>query len=196
MRKALILLALLAVTALAAGPTLADFQKEVAAAGMTFKMPAGYAEVPQAEDQFSFVIRSADKKVEIRYVINNLADDVEQYKKSKQPNSGVSAVDPNVIFKSIIMVAAANISGNPPDPDGAKHFPKDAVKSEFGADDGMTTAVRIADKEFSSDYAICLVNIIQKDNVAYGITYALANQPDDFKAQFYRDDAFHALRFK
>lgn len=192
MRIALLLYFCLANLAL--GQELTTFQTAAAEAGMTYKLPAGFT--PVARNGFSFACRNADGSVELRYVVNSLADDVEAYRKSKEPGSQVTAVDPNIIYSSVIMVAAANISQTPPNPKGADHFPLDAVKQEFGADDGMTTAVPIADPEFSSEYKFCVICVIQKNNVGYGIIYALADDQDALRKNFLVANVFHALRFK
>lgn len=200
MKRLLVLTLLLFSWALAqTSPDLAAFQASLQSLGMTFAMPPGFESVKlegELARAYDFVIRTPDKKLEIRYQVRSLADDVARYRESKQPGSSVSAADPNKIFAALIMVAVANIGQIAPDPNYADDFPPDAVKREFGADAGKTAAVRIADKEFSSTYQLCLVNILQKNDVAYATTYALGNDPDIFTTLFTKDAVFHALRFK
>lgn len=176
-------------TAVCLGQELDNFKTAAAEAGMTFTLPAGFKTV--SDNRFGLIMRNPEQTLELRYVVSPLAQEVAEYKRSP-----ANKVDPNKVYSSLIMVAAANVSGQPPDPNVADHFPAEAVQAEFGADDGLTAFVPIADREFSKDYKYCVISIVQKNDVGYAIIYALANDQDAFKNVYFRDEVFHALRFK
>ena len=168
-----------------------SFKELLDEASMTFTMPADFSEAAVVENEdvsYHFAVVSNKMKLQIRYVIRPLRKDVENY-----DNGGRSGPDPNVLFGSLLQVMCLNITGGtlatPTD------FRPDDVRSEFGADAGRTAFVTL-NSTFGKGYKVCLINVIHRSNIADAFIFFLFDDIASVQSTCFRDDVFHALKFK
>lgn len=171
------------------------FQKLMKEHELQFEMPDGYREVPVRENGdmgYHYAIYNKDLDMEIRYSIFSIKEFVRQNPGFETP--GPDHANPNEIWMTLFMVNLLNITqcgmDNKP-PMGP--FPDDAVRSEFGADAGATSAFPMK-SEFGGDYTDMMAFVIHRDDVADAYVVFLAHDPWVIFNNM--DYAFHALRFK
>jgi hypothetical protein len=173
------------------------FPKLAAQHGFTFVMPAGFSAVPIVANRdmsYDFAVRSADKALEVRYALRPLRkEDLKAYEDfKKKPPSRDVLLDPNTGYPAEILAVALNIAGGG-DAQEPKHFPPEAVKQEFGADDGLVTSVSNMRSAFGKGYRICTFFVIHKKNVGDAYVFFLANDENAFPKL--AGPAFHSLVF-
>ena len=76
-----------------------------------------------------------------------------------------------------------------------RRFPTQAVKTEFGADDGWTSVTSLQ-SEFGRGYAYCMTNLIHKDHVADVAIFILFDDMKVVQSLLFQDAVFHVLKFK
>ena len=144
---------------------------------MQFALPPGFEVTPVVDNGdvvYDYAVRSKTKHLEIRYRI--------------------WPIDENPCdFEAMAITMGLNIS------DGnimqTKHYPRQDVKAEFGADDGLAGMVRV-DSDFGKGYKVCSISVIHKDNVADAYVFFLADDPKTLLSAFFDEKAYHALRFR
>lgn len=174
-------------------PSLADFEKEIQAAGLTFEMPEGYSitEVKENPDlQYSFAIQNAEHTIEVRYSIFPLDEMMKKYEASLK-DSTVTMAHPNKLFKGIVRANALNMNGGQPYDIAA--FPAVAVKEEFNADNGGSCFFDV-NCAFGEGYAYGQFIYLHRDNVADVIITYLSNDKTTHSDLML--ESFHALRFE
>jgi hypothetical protein len=168
-----------------------EFESVLQQASMRFTLPKDFTVVPAVDNPdvlYQYAISAASVKLEIRYQIRPLASDVEEF----QRNGGKGA-DPNTLYRALLLAMCLNLSGgaicNP------SAFRPEDVRKEFGADAGMTAFVKL-DSDFGKGYKVCLVNVIHVQNKGDAFTFFLFDDLPSVQSTCFRDDVFHALKFK
>jgi hypothetical protein len=140
---------------------------------MSFELPKAYFEIQTIENQqmnYEKAYKHPTERFEVRYAIRN---------------------HDFAIYKQIFEMTVLNITGG--------QLPEytllgtEAVKSEFGADVGMTIMVQVG-KEFGEDYKYCLLVYIHKKGVGDGYIFYLADDKEVIPSLMM--PIFHALKFK
>ncbi len=175
---------------------LPDTFKELLFLGnLTFEPSAGFKEVGVIENiqmNYEYAIKHTKNKFEIRYAIRPLGElmrEYEKFEKNKKP--GEIQISPNKLYTTLLQVTALNISGG----QEAKitEFNPEAVKTEFNADWGGTTFVKVG-KEFGQNYTYCMIVAIHKDNFADAYYFYLSDKTEGFSELM--NPAFHSMKFK
>jgi len=168
-----------------------EFESVLRQASMTFSLPKDFSVVPVADNpdvRYQYAISSKSVKLEIRYLIQPLTSAMQEYQKN-----GKKGADPNALYGPLLLTMCLNLSGGAGCTPSA--FNPEDVKSEFGADAGLTAFVRL-DSDFGKGYKVCLINVIHLQNKADAFTFFLFDDLPSVQSYCLRDDVFHALRFK
>lgn len=171
-----------------------NFTKILDGHRMIFQMPDNYTEteVKKNEDvSYEFAVKSKKNKLEIRYAVFSLIQDVKEYQewKNSKNKNGVT-LDPNTIYEMFSFTVAANIAGS----ESFKKtvFDSESVKNEFNADWGASYLVECK-SEFGKGYKYALITALHKDDVANAYIIFLF---DDFDvAQSEIKTAFYSMKF-
>jgi hypothetical protein len=132
------------------------------------------AVVTNPDVQYQFAMRSKVVKAEIRYAI---------FPVMQSPS--LSATWLETICLNLSGGNICNIG----------RFPSQAVKTEFGADDGWTSVTPLH-SEFGKGYAHCMITLIHKDRVADVAIFFLFDDVTVLQPLVVEDAVFHALKFK
>ena len=151
----------------------------------------GIVENPDVEYQYA--IKHKTEKLEIRYVIRSLKEDMRDYEESLKESIGGGGVHPNALYPAHLGAICLNISGG--GDCKAKYFNPEDVRAEFSADGGMATMARL-DSIFGKGYGWANITVIHRDGVADAYAVYLFDDPMPVLGTIFRDDVFHALRFK
>jgi hypothetical protein len=168
-----------------------EFDSALRQASMTFALPKDFSVVPVAENpdvRYQYAISSKSVKLEIRYLIRSLASDAQEYERN-----GRKGADPNTFYRALLLTMCLNLSGGAVCTPSA--FDSEDVKSEFGADAGLTAFVKL-NSDFGKGYRVCLINVIHVQNKADAFTFFLFDDLPSVQAYCFRDDVFHALKFR
>jgi len=168
-----------------------EFKSALGQASMSFTPPKDFSVVPianNADVRYQYAISSKTVKLEIRYLIRPLASDLEEYERN-----GRTGADPNALYAPLLLTMCLNLSGGAGCTPSA--FDPEEVKAEFGADAGLTAFVRL-NSVFGKGYKVCLINVIHVQNKADAFTFFLFDDLPSVQSHCFRDDVFHALRFK
>gem|GEM_PF-1508661 len=177
-----------------AGPTekseqLQGFLKLVEESKMIFTAPPSLVETPVVENPqilYNYAMKDPEGRFEVRYTIA-----------ASQDKSFLDTI--NNQFWGLYLVYMLNASAGKLDPDEATskvgELPKDAVRAEFNADGGYTSAAP-AGEDFGQGYSNCMMVGIKKDNVGAAFIFYLYNElsMEDFNALI--APVYHALKFK
>ncbi len=162
-----------------------EFEKLIKELNLVFKEPLKDFKPIKCEenkDQFyQFALYNKELNVEIRYCIRK------QTKEFKVLSNNYS----DLIFKTIIM----NLThGNR---DDFMLFPEEAVKKEFNADWGASTAVEL-DCEFGKNYKYCSITALHKNNVGEAYIFYLFDDLKMFDNTLgnMENNWFYTLKFK
>ena len=162
----------------------AGFQQLLNRTSMSFAVPPGFSAIPVVPNDdvaYDYALRSQTMKLEMRYRILPV-----------EPASTSDARRKSQL-EPMLLAVALNISGG--QEPNATYYPKDAVKSEFGADAGATCAVKVS-SEFGRGYALCLISAIHRDGIADAYVFYLCDDLSIAKRVLATGSIFHALRFK
>lgn len=145
--------------------TLEEFQEYVASIGLRYSMPEGFHVVPVKSNRdmgYDFAVMSPDSTFEIRYAIWPLENQLKRYKECGE-RPGCVMIHPNELHNSLALVNVLNLTGLR----GEKinRFPSKAVRADFNADAGCTSAFRF-DCEFGEGYEFGELTMLHKDDVA------------------------------
>jgi hypothetical protein len=173
-----------------------QFEDKATASGMTFTQPAGYQIVSPQENRdvkYDYAVRHATEKYEIRYSVQPIAKDPElqQSSASSDKNANITT-DPNQMFEAKFRVMAANIAGKADNVGPMEHFPAEAAKKEFGADDGMVVPMEVG-SDFGKGFKACMLVGIHKKDVADAFIFYLFDDPEQMRRG--QRDVFYALKF-
>jgi hypothetical protein len=172
-----------------------NFKDQLAIAGMMIDMPKGFVETKIISNQqmnYEYAIKHPEKNFEVRYAIRPLGELIKSYnenEKNKKP--GDININPNQFFASSFQATCLNISGG--QMPRVNQFPKQAVKSEFNADWGATTFMKVG-KEFGQQYQFCMLVAIHKDNLADAYIFYLSDKQETISELV--EPVFHSLKFK
>jgi hypothetical protein len=168
-----------------------EFDSALRQASMTFALPKDFSVVPVAENpdvRYQYAISSKSVKLEIRYLIRSLASDAQEYERN-----GREGADPNTFYRALLLTMCLNLSGGAMCTPSA--FDPEDVKKEFHADAGSTAFVKL-NSDFGKGYRVCLINVIHVQNKADAFTFFLFDDLPSVQAYCFRDDVFHALKFR
>jgi hypothetical protein len=144
---------------------------------LSFSVPKDFtpvAVVTNPDVRYQFAMKSKLVKAEIRYAI------------FPPIQSGSPAA-------SWLETICLNLSGGTVC--NIQRFPPQAVRTEFGANDGWTSVTPLH-SEFGKGYAYCLINLIHKDHVADVVTFFLYDDIKVLQTLLVQDAVFHALKFR
>ena len=164
---------------------------------MTYSIPVGFnpVEVKQNPDLlYQYAIKHKNKKLEIRYSIFPLKDEIEAYNaglKDKTKNK-IVLIDPNLDHELVAISAAMNISRSPITQEN-NTFKPDAVKQDFNAD-WVTSYYIENNSEYGGGYQYSLVVAIHKKNIANAFIVFLFDDDKDIRNEMF--SSFYNLKFK
>jgi hypothetical protein len=181
------------------------FKKVLEENHMEFTMPAGTTVIPIVKNRqvrYDYAVKFNDKPIEIRYSVFSLGNRVADYKKFlKDHPPGSAMADPNASSKTFAYTVALNVGGGVMDPKiGFNAFPPEHVKPEFGADWGGTWIVPIKNNSFGTEYKVCIMISLHRNDIADAYIMYLGNSGPELFNMF-KDNAglgglFYALKFK
>ncbi len=141
---------------------------------LSFALPNDFvpvAVVANPDVRYQFAMKSKVAKAEIRYAIFPVMQSTSLWLETICLNlSGGKACD-------------------------VKRFPAQAVRTEFGADDGWTSVTSL-NSEFGRGYSYCMTNLIHKERVADVAIFILFDDMTVLQPLLFQDAVFHALKFK
>lgn len=147
-------------------------------AGMTLNIPEEFTETEIIENNhmsYDYALKHPTDRFEVRYSIHPLDEMIKEYEeRERNKKEGDFNLHPNGLYPSAAMAVAFNISGKMAN---IGPFDDGAVKREYYADKGCTTSVEPREG-FANGYKLCAMIVIQKDNLAIGYMFFLA---DDMK---------------
>ena len=162
-------------------------------AGLQFKLPENYQEIPTKENPdlyYCFAMKNKTADFEVRYSIWPMHESLKDYEACKSdPNCMM--VHPNNIFKGIAEANVLNMTGGQDAAIGS--FPKEAVKKEFNADIGGSAFFEF-NCTFGKGYKYGSMVILHKDDIADVIITFMSN--DKSKHADLMLESFYALTFK
>ncbi|MGY4386299.1 hypothetical protein ACVWYN_003350 [Pedobacter sp. UYP24] len=183
-----------------------SFQNALNLAGMTFTMPKDAIVIPIVKNMqmhYEYAVTFKDKPLEVRYAVSPMGYSVaEAITGGKGVTKHLSKADDNdMMAKVIAMTIAMNVAGGGTNPNiGSQPFPPDAVKKEFGTDWGSTTIIELKNNSFGTEYKICLMITIHKNDLASAYVFYLTDTKENLQKLMpeliANTGAFQALKFK
>lgn len=152
------------------------FLQQLNKVNASFALPKDFEIIPVRQNDdvaYDFAMKSTKKKIEIRY---KFIDET-------------SEQDVHMFLVTICL----NINGGEV-PQIGSYNPED-VQSEFNADFGYTCAVK-ANSEFSDGYSKCVISSISRIKKGTVYKFLLFDNINVVQEHMFRDDVFHALKFK
>lgn len=149
--------------------------------GMIFKKPKDWQDVPiikNTQMNYDYAIKPKDKTFEIRYSISPLDSALIRYKTwqaNKKPGSMMT--NPNSLYPATFLAIAANISGGKI-PEKVLNYPADAIKGDFGADQGCAALLQVTG-EFANDYKYCFLICLHKTDQGLAYIFYMTNTQAD-----------------
>ena len=140
----------------------AEFQRELADAGLVLRVPAGFSVVDARQNdrvRYTCAISAQKAKLEIRYHIVSL-------KPQPLPDgyTSLAAADMNQLHLlhtvALIQNVASRVIAEP------SPFPEHAVQSEFGADWGAVCRLGLAPSAFAEGFSECMLVSLHRRDVA------------------------------
>jgi hypothetical protein len=179
------------------------FRAQAAAMGLALRVPARYREVEVRKNpdmEYDYALRDPSRKLEIRYSLRPLDPrELAAYAAfKKNPPKGPEGkpppvmLDPNDIYSGLFEATALNVAGGG-DVVEPRHFPSQAVKEEFGADDGLVTSVSKMHSSFGQGFKRCMLFVLHRKDVGEAYVFVLFDRDEDFSSL--PDAAFHSLGF-
>ncbi|MBM4169397.1 MAG: hypothetical protein FJ215_09600 [Ignavibacteria bacterium] len=154
-------------------------------------IPDGFRPVSVRENpnvRYDFAFTSTEVKLEMRILLRPLGREIEAFKRGES-----SGPDPNSIHEALLLTICLNLSGGVPcEPTS---FDSDDVHSDFNADAGATTFVRL-NSEFGRGFNNALINVFHRDDVGDIFVFFLFDDFKDVGSTLFREDVFHAVKFK
>jgi hypothetical protein len=163
------------------------FSDLVKANSLVFAMPENFEEIKVKRNYdvfYQYAIKDKLSNFEIRIFVRSFKDDFKD----------TTRFNPNKFSYNFLVTMALEASGNVlPDIPQIDQFPKEAVKNEFNADWGATTAF-VPKSEFGKGFNFCSVNSLRRDGVCQVyIFYMFDNVPEQ---RALMQKGFYVLRFK
>mgnify|MGYP001271402590 CR=1 FL=1 len=161
---------------------------------MIFCMPKDYEQTKVVKNDdvaYQFAIKSKKIKLEIRYAVFSLKEQLKEYEKWKnnRNKNGVKK-DPNQLYNDFTLAIVENIAGSKEYYE--TKFQNKNVKIEFDADWGSSYVVNCK-SSFGAGYKYASITALHKDNVADAYIIFLF---DDYKTVLSEIiDEFHNMRF-
>jgi len=173
--------------------TQAEFESYCDSSGLSFTMPEGYARIDRKDNRdlyYDFAVINEDSTMEVRYTVWPLKEQLRQYEESLLDSNTVM-VSPNNHYRGRIQANMLNMTGGQMQDIGP--FPPQAVKREFGADDGGSCFFYF-NCQFGEGYEIGQFVYLHKDDVADVIVTFMSN--DKATHSDLMMAGFHSLVFK
>jgi hypothetical protein len=170
-----------------------------------FEMPENFDTVPVRPNRdmsYDLAIKSKTDSFEIRYAIRPLGKRIESFEKMAADTSNGRKVfaqaHPNKSYQTVFVTILLNTSLQPqaattPAIPRFGAFKPEAVKNEFNADWGATSAY-VPRTTFDSNYKNCMTVALHKDNAADVYIFYLFNDKETMTRLM--PPAFHAMKFK
>ncbi|PKL36264.1 MAG: hypothetical protein CVV44_18805 [Spirochaetae bacterium HGW-Spirochaetae-1] len=198
--KYLIPIFILCLSTLGFSDEYSDFAKLCTDADMSFSIPDGFKPVKVKTNPdviYQYAVRHATKKVEIRYSIFSLKEDVrvyEEYQKNKEKKSDTKIVltDPNEGYILFAVAVVMNISQSE-QTKGITEFKPADVKHDFNADWGASYFIE-NNSDYGHGYKYSLVVAIHKKNIANAFIVYLFDDGREIKNEMLT--SFYNLKFK
>ncbi|MGJ7031663.1 hypothetical protein [Niabella hirudinis] len=173
------------------------FEDALRKGNLEFKMPDNFDTVPAIANpdmNYELALKSKTKDLEIRYAIRPLKDRIDDFEKRAKDSSvkTFAGSHPNKMYQATLMAVMMNTSGNRQQIPGFKSFSPEAVKQEFNAGWGATTAFPLK-SVFGKGYSSCMLVTLHQDNQADVYIFYLFNNREDLTTAI---PAFHAIKFK
>jgi hypothetical protein len=181
------------------------FKKALSEARMTFNAPPGTIEVPLVENRqmhYEYAVKYQQFPVEIRYSISPMGERMKQVlarkENGKTPEELIKKENEN--SKVYAYAVALNVGGGVMDTTiRSNYFPPGSVKLEFGADWGTTTLVNIKNNTFGTEYKICMMVTLHRDDLADAYIFYLSDTREHLMEaltnKISKDGSFYALKF-
>lgn len=189
----IVVLNLISISTFSQSISLEDFQKQIAASGLQFEIPANYKSTDVKENpdlQYSFAIVNSAGTMQIRYSIFPLEQSLIDFEKSKSdPN--ITMANPNKIHIGLVVSNGINMTGGKIV--DVRNFTDDAVKKEFNANSGGFGFFQF-NCEFGKGYKYGQFIYLHKENIANVIITFMSNDIYIHAAEMQK--AFYALTFK
>jgi hypothetical protein len=193
------LLSVLLISSFCFSDELSDFQKLCEMADMTFSIPDGFkpAKVKKNPDVlYQYAVKHSSKKVEIRYSIFSLKDEVKEYNeylKHKNNKTKIMVLtDPNEGYELFAATVVMNISQSEKTK-GITEFKPEAVKHDFNADWGTSFYID-NNSQYGKGYKYSCVVAIHKHNSANAFIVYLFDDGKEIKDEML--SSFYNLKFK
>jgi hypothetical protein len=133
---------------------------------------------------------NSKKTVQIRYTLRAIPKAMADAYKNKKP--GAAIANPNS-YEAEVQAVQLNIAGGGTTK-GPQYFPTDAVKSEFGADSGMSFYAENMTSQFGKGFKNVIGVALHRDSLGQAYTFIMYND----KAEYDKvsNDLFYSMKFK
>ena len=179
---------------------LSTFQQICEKTDMTFTIPDGFMPVKVKKNPdvlYQYAVKHKSKKVEIRYSIFSLKDEVKEYNeylkhKNDKANIKMVLTDPNKGYELFAATVVMNISQSE-NTKGITEFKPEAVKHDFNADWGTSFYIE-NNSEYGKGYKYSCVVAIHKHNIANAFIVYLFDDGKEIKDEML--SSFYNLKYK
>jgi hypothetical protein len=179
---------------------LTDFQQLCDKADMAFSIPDGFKPVKVKKNPdvlYQYAVKHTSKKVEIRYSIFSLKDEVKEYNeylkhKNDTANKKIILLDPNKGYELFAATVVMNISQSEKTK-GITEFKPEAVKHDFNADWGTSFYIE-NNSQYGKGYKYSCVVAIHKHYIANAFIVYLFDDGKEIKEEMLT--SFYNLKFK
>jgi hypothetical protein len=164
---------------------------------MTYSIPEGFepVEVKQNPDlAYQYAVKHKIKKLEIRYSIVPLKEDVKAYNEYLKDGAKkkIILLEPNLDHELLAITAVMNISRTPEAQENHIYTP-DAIKHNLNADWGTSYYIE-NNSAYGEGYKYSLVVAAHKKNIANAFIVFLFDEEKDIRNEML--SSFHHLKFK
>jgi hypothetical protein len=151
-----------------------QFLKEANGAGIDFKVPPGFKELPAINNEnftFDYAMTLPGQDFEVWFQVHSLKQNWASYEQVKNI-SGKTLANPDSTYNDAARAQAAALS------DDSKLFTRTLTRKIldlYNADAGKTYLFNVADLPETRNYKYALVIAIQKNHVGYALAVCLTN---------------------
>jgi hypothetical protein len=150
------------------------FLKEAADAGIDFKVPVGFKELPAINNEnftFDYAMTLPGQDFEVWFQVHSLKQDWASYEQVKNI-TGKTLANPDSTYNDAARAQAAALS------DDSRYFTRTLSRKAldlYNADAGKTFLFDVAELPETRNYKYALVIAVQKNHVGYVIAVCLTN---------------------
>jgi hypothetical protein len=151
-----------------------QFLKDANEAGLNFKVPPGFKELPAINNEnftFDYAMTLPGEDFEVWFQVHSLKQNWASYEQVKNI-SGKTLANPDSTYKDAARAQAAALS------DDSRFFTRTLTRKIldlYNADAGKTYLFNVADLPETRNYKYALVIAVQKDHVGYALAVCLTN---------------------